>query len=944
MIEKIDIVDPIPPALLPKPYKGSLPEFAMFKHEGGGHDQMTHGNWADGNADIKTGLERLASQFDDFENFSRAISQDTLRPRAWHIAGDDFELDPNFEPSGRLGEPTRGGGLFVGSPEYWEEYATNRDTVIEFDLSNLDFTSNPLQNTNADFYADQSGNQGFFVRPTAFPKLQEVGRYTLDEAKERAEQQQKQMPKSKAEAREIWERARNVAKHQAGQHDQQSHGNWATGYTEAERAGIEAMQDEGPTLEEIQAFLKGGRPKPLTMEQATLLINNEEELYEAYVAAVGKYVSDKNPKADADKLNDLIETALNDDTYIERYIEDYDIRTEFSEELQVGRPDEIDMMEKFNEVYGVSVDDGKLETVVEGVKRLGENTIEVTGNVYAAQIVVGGFERVLSLNRGALSVEHQLFQIEPDYRGLGLGQEFLRRSEDWYIARGITKIGVRTAWDGAYTWSRAGFDFSRPMEAVRTLIKGVRNAVNNDVLDVAELDVWRDLLERSTEGLNLYQKDGDLFIDYESTKDINVEDFPLPAEFARAPQAKEVMRDMGMGMVKYLTPEGRALAEGPIDRDGDGMVFDGTPRERPARPSERVAAAKWSARDTKLQAISNAYYKYGKDDFMNENEGSDQDNPELDKAIDKILGKNSFMKRLMSFSYSVIKHQAGTHDQQSHGNWADGLGYRDKNFDRSGLSQDDITKAYREAGVSEGKINQEVEALAFYTGAGFSDINRTLREQELDPTLDDSEWTTEQIEGAIFTVFSDEYKNYQNFAGDDASLEDFIDTNIERITEYLEGAREERLTAAERLTSPLRGLIERMPAMLGNTTVYRVFSKNVTDELDVGDVITDKGFLSTTARDLTNPQEAVARSHFADMSGTDDVVGVILPKSGGDGKGLYVNSFLEAIGEPIPPFFDTESEVLLPPSTRLRLVRVEKRSAEGSNGLIEDVYVFEREN
>jgi hypothetical protein len=31
-----------------------------------------------------------------------------------------------------------------------------------------------------------------------------------------------------------------------------------------------------------------------------------------------------------------------------------------------------------------------------------------------------------------------------------------------------------------------------------------------------------------------------------------------------------------------LSQEGRTITQGPIDRDGDGLVYDGTAREKPA--------------------------------------------------------------------------------------------------------------------------------------------------------------------------------------------------------------------------------------------------------------------------------------------------------------------------------------------------------------------------
>ena len=161
--------------------------------------------------DTDAGLRAFASQFKTFDEFSNAISQESLRPLSWHIADENYKLDPTFEPTDRLGGKKSGGGLFVGSPEFWQDYAVGRNLVIVYDLTDLNFTTKPLSDTGADFFADQSGNQGFFVKPSAFPKLNETGRYSIEEAIERASRQQRQMPQSREQARAIWDASRRTS-------------------------------------------------------------------------------------------------------------------------------------------------------------------------------------------------------------------------------------------------------------------------------------------------------------------------------------------------------------------------------------------------------------------------------------------------------------------------------------------------------------------------------------------------------------------------------------------------------------------------------------------------------------------------------------------------------------------------------------------------------------
>lgn len=149
-------------------------------------------------------LSNQAKQFDNFEDFSKAISLQGLRPRAWHITKDEnFRPDVNVKPLDRTGS-NPDSVLYVGDPAHWQEYANGRNHVVEYDLSNLKWTKNPLKDKTADFYSDQSGNQGFVIRPSAYGKLKETGRMTVQEAINRAEQQNKAMPNSKQEAEKLW--------------------------------------------------------------------------------------------------------------------------------------------------------------------------------------------------------------------------------------------------------------------------------------------------------------------------------------------------------------------------------------------------------------------------------------------------------------------------------------------------------------------------------------------------------------------------------------------------------------------------------------------------------------------------------------------------------------------------------------------------------------------
>jgi hypothetical protein len=89
---------------------------------------------------------------------------------------------------------------------------------------------------------------------------------------------------------------------------------------------------------------------------------------------------------------------------------------------------------------------------------------------------------------------------------------------------------------------------------------------------------------------------------YSSTKPIDSEDFPIPHDFLMIGYADRfetgtnqltgkpvyswagarLLENRNMKYQKGLSQEGRSINQGPIDRDGDGLVYDGTPREKPA--------------------------------------------------------------------------------------------------------------------------------------------------------------------------------------------------------------------------------------------------------------------------------------------------------------------------------------------------------------------------
>lgn len=222
----------------------------------------------------------------------------------------------------------------------------------------------------------------------------------------------------------------------------------------------------------------------------------------------------------------------------------------------------------------------------------------------------------------------------------------------------------------------------------------------------------------------------------------------------------------------------------------------------------------------------------------------------------------------------VIKH--GEHDQSSHGNWAsgnfdektEGEAAQNTYFDKYGIKTDGSKEIV-------GASRDGISAVDFYTGDGYSDINSFWRKgkNEWEPTS-----TSEKVE-------------------------------YERL---------------QQLTENLDSLIDEAPEMFGDKNLFRVYSENVMSGLKEGDVVTDKGYLSTTRIDITNPDNRDDLENLQMIRDTSDVPAVILPSSSGRGKGLAVDYLKNSVQDsPLVTNVATasrEKEVLLPRSTPLKFM------------------------
>ena len=142
--------------------------------------------------------------------------------------------------------------------------------------------------------------------------------------------------------------------------------------------------------------------------------------------------------------------------------------------------------------------------------------------------------------------------------------------------------------DGARHWARAGYDFNPEYlrENARALIVAADSRLERGTPEREQFD---SLMSRYLDG---YTPSSEPI--YAGVRDMKDDDFPLPADFANIGYTagakewagKNLMSSLNMKYVKVLTPEGQKLMDGPIDHDGDGLIYDGTSREKPA-PSKK---------------------------------------------------------------------------------------------------------------------------------------------------------------------------------------------------------------------------------------------------------------------------------------------------------------------------------------------------------------------
>jgi hypothetical protein len=415
-----------------------------------------------------------------------------------------------------------------------------------------------------------------------------------------------------------------ILKHQ--EHDQSTHGNWANqGYTAEEEARISEMSSMGPALEDLDAILdsvNGAGSNP-GMDDFKLIVENDRGMYEAATEGIDERVDaymEAYPNADRDQIYEQEQEKM-----IDEYINDNsdDLHAEFAASRGGGDTEELLSQAQvfFEDVYNYNYevvspegDSGFLSSEIQAVEIYdhpyngSENSIRISGEITFDGEYAGEFARTFwKDDQGKWNVEHELLRMEEEYQGTGFGKAFIQRQEDWYTAAGFNSIEVGTGWDGARHWARAGYDFNeryqeRNMNSLVSSMNTQAEYYNLFKAGSPERAEFDSLMSRATVDY-VSDDNGGQFTAIRSL-DMPANDVPIPNDFAMIGYdrrtsyeyedatgktrtgydwaGKTLMQDLNLKYKKGLTAEGRSIASGPIDRDGDGMVYDGTIREKPA--------------------------------------------------------------------------------------------------------------------------------------------------------------------------------------------------------------------------------------------------------------------------------------------------------------------------------------------------------------------------
>lgn len=626
-------------------------QFTISKH--GSHDQKTHGNWAIGVAlEVATEIQRYTREWSGLSISMVDGHQPTdgymvaKPPEFGKIVDEADFFDPVKGPqimsqymreqkadlaTGKnyLGTWLKDGKIYLDV----SENIMDRDEAIRLGKERnqkaiWDVVNQTEIETGGTGRVEKGNQDGGVEEPRRYDGRGDRRLRARSLEKIRGERQQTQVIRFAFGLKPVF-------KH--GEHDQKTHGNWATGegsttgtstsdwekrgYPTSQAERIAAMSGTGPTTEDLDNLLKGGSGE-INPDRARMMIDNDSVLNADVEDRIEQLLNDRDPDGEYSEeqrlalYDELREEAISDMIATEGYaLERYAQENGYD-----GLRDSISMNEAISSFAGVfgMTHEGTLKVG----RRAGESVtlasqvtsitvdgdgIHVYSRVFAnngEEATVRPIERIFSKDpaTGTWSVEHEWMEFNDDYKGTGFGGKFIQQSEDWYISKGLTHINTLAGLeDGARHWANAGFDWNR--DQVGSSYSKIRMAI-----DQAEYSMPRIEQEQGKEVANSFKTNiaeartllSRMADENGNMKDMRNDDFPKPYDFAklgfdkpitlknwdgktRATYfGKELLANRAFYYTKALTAEGRNLLNGPIDMDGDGLVYDGTPREKPA--------------------------------------------------------------------------------------------------------------------------------------------------------------------------------------------------------------------------------------------------------------------------------------------------------------------------------------------------------------------------
>jgi hypothetical protein len=606
---------------------------AVKKH--GEHDQKTHGNWATGGMGAGV-ADSILSRVR--ENGGLSVNMvDGSEPTSGYmvakgakygsvVSADDF-YDPIKGPKILADYMKKHKKELGGGKNYLGLWHNKEDGQVYLDVSEN------IQDRERAISAGQKQDQISIWDVTNFAEIETGGTGNVEKTGSgRTARQHRRndrfgnrslRPENLGEVGKAYKVIRfapgliPVFKHQ--EHDQSTHGSWARGISAEDEELISQMSTMGPAKEDILNAIKGG--EQAGYQDLIDYVNNDSEEYGLATEGIDERVAERLAKLQEEFPNheytEQEKATIYEDVQAEMIQEHVDADDgSIAEAWQAengGSFNPEDLHGYFDEVYGMSheVTDnaGNVATV------LGSQTTNIYQDgerlVIQGQVVdsdgnfAGEFQRSFYIETNengeeVLVVEHDLFRMADEYQGSGFGTKFLAQQEAYYVSKEIDAINVGTAWDGARHWARAGFDF-HPKYVEQSISEISSRIASNPLSYGADTEVGKEfdaLMSRATNG---YTRDSEGTPTWDSMKSMKEDNFPTPNDFAMIGygnrvqvgtnefgkpiygwDGKDILSDLNLKYRKGLTQEGRTLNQGPIDRDGDGLVYDGTAREKPA--------------------------------------------------------------------------------------------------------------------------------------------------------------------------------------------------------------------------------------------------------------------------------------------------------------------------------------------------------------------------